>query len=154
MDAIAIDPSVEMIGAICRQAAEDAELVAHVLDSIYSSKKRSDRQLVALTQEQLLGLGAAVRLARWEFNQIPNRLNAGLPSSKAVLQRIFSERPGKKLTAFVVDLQARMFQFYFQNFVWSASDCHLSIDLAIAGSDVEQLLNAVADFLVSQTQNN
>lgn len=154
MDAIAIDPSVEMIGAICRQASEDAELVAHVLDSICTSGQQSGRNPVTLTREQLLGLGAAVRLAKWEQSQIPHRLKAGLPTSKSVLHRVLNERPGRKLTAFVSDLQARMFHFYFQNFVWSASDCDLNIDLAIAGSDVEQLLNAVADFLVSQTQNN
>jgi len=154
MDAFDINPSDEMIGAICRQASEDAELVACVLDSISTPRKYSGRSTVALTQEQLLGLAVAVRLAKWEFNQIPNRLNAGLPTSKSVLQRIFTERPGKSLTTFVDELRTRMFHFYFQSFVWSGSDCGLSIDLAMAGSDIDELLNAVADFLVSQTRNN
>ncbi len=102
-----------------------------------------------LSVEMLLGISLCLRLRGWELNNIRVHIEAGLPTSDEVFDRITSIVQVAKLNKFVKTNWVKAIRVYHESFLWSAVDCDLAVDIAIVADQDEQFLDAVADFLLN-----
>lgn len=108
---------------------------------------------VALPAELLLGLNVALRFRAWELSSITAHLEAGLPSSNQVVERVMSLLQGDELREYVEDLDLRAIFILREQFVWQASG-EQSADIAIVTDGNEDaFLDALADFLWANRHN-
>ena len=90
-----------------------------------------------------------VGFRRWELNNIRAHIEAGLPTSDDVFDRVTTLLHGAKLKKFVNANWVKAIRVYHDSFLWSAVDCDLAVDIAIVAVEDEQFLDAIADFLLN-----
>ena len=100
-----------------------------------------------------LGAVCVIWLANWELNGIRKHVEAGLPSAKATCGEFLRRFFQPELEDFVHTICATILRVYHDSFLWHRQACSLHVDLAISmGDDVDELLDALADFLADQCQ--
>lgn len=141
--------------SVIRQAETDAIGVGELVRSAGVQVQRQDGtyEPLELPPEMLLGLGLAARLRRWELHSIFGHLEAGLPSSSEIMDRVTSECCGPALLEFVTEIHVKTLQIYRESFLWSGGDCDLTVDLAVVAQEDDEFIDAVADFLFSQLED-
>lgn len=158
MEAISAQPPErdhQFLEAIRHQAEADATSVAEFVRSagVQVQQQNGTYEPLGLPPEMLLGLGLAVRLRRWELQGVRLHLEAGIPSSTEVLDRVTSECSGSALFGFVEGIYPKTLQIYRESFLWSGQDCDLNVDLALVAQEDDEFIDAVADFLLSQLEH-
>lgn len=158
MDATALQPpelNRYFSESVIRQAETDAIGVAELVRSagVQGQPKNGKYEPLGLPPEMLLGLGLAIRLRRWELHRICGHLEAGLPSSSEIMDRVTSECCGPALLGFVSEIYVKTLQIYRESFLWSGGDCDLTVDLAVVAKEDDEFIDTVADFLFSQLED-
>lgn len=144
----------ELVAAVKTQAELDAVGVAEFLRSsgILLPTETGGYCHLSLAPCVLLGLALAIRLRRWELNHIRVHVDAGLPTSAEVFDKVTQFLSGQALNQFVMQTSVQALRLYHESFVWSAPECDLGVDIAIIAQEDEQFLDALAEFLIQQVQ--
>jgi len=132
-------------------AETDAVAVAAFLQERGLMPQTDDTSLSA---EALLGVALCLRFRRWELHNIRAHIEAGLPTSDEVFDRVTTLMHGAKLKKFVDSNWVKAIRLYHDSFLWSAVDCDLAVDIAIVAGDDEQFLDGIVDFLKTQIRQN
>jgi hypothetical protein len=145
---------VEFVGALLRQAKEDAGDVLEVLRHFGLFFAKEHGSSIAIPETFLFALGIATRFARWEFNGSRLHTDAGMPSSDQLLRRLLSGMEWEELRALVDDLHRRTYTLFYRSFVWSAECDDVGVEIAMAFEDDESFLNTMADFFWEQVNGS
>lgn len=135
----------ELRAAVVYEAKRDAELTARFLNCLFSEFERrfpesgpagSYRGLFG--SDQLLALGAALRVLRWEQSGLL-RPFMGLPSAKeAVAESLQSTRFAK--------LADQVVSIFTEHFSWLAAE-ECGVDLLVEIADEDALAQKLAEFI-------
>ena len=145
------DIPTELIEAIARDAARDADRVSRFLDalSVTPPGRWLAEKSVKLPGDFLLALGAALRLVFWEQQKLTAHREAGLPAAREALRDVLLAVTVPEAAARIRDLVARVLAFTVERFAWNAG-AKLGVDVVLGEAKEDPLLDAVADFLWAQ----
>jgi hypothetical protein len=142
------DVPSELIEAVARDAARDAERVALFLDAL--SQTPPGRWLaekpVSLPADFLLALGAALRLWVWEEHKLTAHREAGLPAAREALWDVFRAVADLEAAGRIKGLKARVLSVSVERFAWNARP-ELGVDVTLGEAEEDAVLEALADFL-------
>ena len=134
----------ELVRAVADEAARDADQVIGFLGAIGLPAPAT------LPGDLLLGLGAALRLFRWELCGLRAHLDAGLPAARQALDCVFrAHAPGADAERAQTgrDLAFRVMVLFAERFSWCARE-ELDADVTLGPADEDALLHALADILM------
>jgi hypothetical protein len=133
----------DLLQAVARDAECDADWVGVFLTT------GGLKPPLRVPMELLLGLGAALRLFRWELSGITIHLAAGLPPARQALHEVVRAATGQAEPGLVERLKtlySRVLSVFVERFAWNGR-VELGADLTLDPADEEALLNGLADFL-------
>src|SRR6266404_9610586 len=81
--------SSEVLDAVRRDAARDADDAADILDALGFTGRNASVPPIRLPPAFLLGVGAAARLIRWEAGGIVIHRDAALPKAEDLVKWLF-----------------------------------------------------------------
>ncbi|MDZ4688927.1 MAG: hypothetical protein SH850_27945 [Planctomycetaceae bacterium] len=141
----------DFTAAVLRRAEQDAEAVASFLTNVMPAATGTESML-PISAEALLGIALAIRLRSWELQEIRLHIDAGMPSGREVLLRVFTEVAGATLKEFIRTNSIRALKLFHDQFLWSLDDLDLEGEIAILVEADDAFLEAVADFLIEQSK--
>jgi len=130
----------ELVRAVAQDAARDADHVGGFLSALGLNPPRR------LPADFLLGVGAALRLLRWEHRV---HLDAGLPPARQALHEVFRTATGQAQpdeAHRAQSLAGRVTALFVEHFAW-VGRVELDADIVLGQADPEDLLEVLADFL-------
>jgi hypothetical protein len=140
---------------VARNAAEDADCVGQFLTVLGRRivEPSGIYPQLRLPIYFLLGLGAALRLLMWEKKGLQAHRDAGLPSSRELLYRVFQwlsdPAPATVKEQNARTLCAQVLQVFVERFAWDGQAL-LQADFVLGQAEEEQLVEALAQFLWHQ----
>ena len=159
MDALTHVPELagfppELIAAIKAQAESDADAAgAFFRESDLDARARCSDEPILFPLEYFIGIGLGIRLRRWQRANMVTHIKAGLPSAEELFSRIGTLVRGVPLCELVTKVLMTLGPVIQTSFLWWVDDDDPRIEMAIATSNKEQLLEAVADYLWQQIQH-
>lgn len=137
-----------LVAAIAGEAARNADRVGQFLHALGLVPQKGQPPL-ALPRKFLLGLAAALRLLDWEIQGFHVHLDAGLPSAREALVRVFRAVFAAGSLEYHVDLRRHVLGLFIERFAWNGR-AELDADFALGDVNEDELVEALADFLWSQ----
>ena len=135
----------DLIVAVAREAEADADRVAEFLR--YLGLQPTAEKPLGFSRDQLLFLGAVLRLASWEEAGVPIHFSVGLPpASRILLDAIRSAQQGHG--AYSKELSHVVHKLFIDRVAWHGRDLGGVVELG--GLDDETALDALAEFLWSR----
>lgn len=144
-------PSDKFAGDVKRVAEDDAAAVANFIFALLPDFPAT-ALLLSVSPEAVLGLALAIRLRRWESQGFRIHTDAGLPDSRTVLHRVLTELEGPTLKEFVESNSIRTLRLIHDQILWSADVSSLRGDIAMLVEADDEIIDAVANFLIEQVQ--
>jgi hypothetical protein len=154
----------EFLDVLKRQAEAEADVCAALfqLCGLRSQDDVGNLQPVKLPLSVLLGFKLLIRLALWELNGIQAHIEAGMPTSQEVAERLFPQSLSnpEEVAAFEDFIQRNSIQsihVLHDSTLWSAADSGVSLNVDFGvrfNDDDEELLELMADFLLKHCAEN
>lgn len=133
-----------------REAALDASAV---LDFLAEAERRSGEtweRPVRFPAAFLLGVGAAMRVLRWEISGIISHLECGLPRASQLLQhlmRVCLENTAEARDKWITQISNRISEIAVNCVAWQGHTI-LNADVVLGVGDDDELVNAIATFVL------
>ena len=135
----------DLIVAVTREAEADADRIAEFLR--YLGLQPTAEKPLGFSRDQLLFLGAVLRLASWEEAGVPIHFYVGLPPASRILaDAIHSAQQGHG--AYPKELSHVVHKLFIDRAAWHGRDLGGVVELG--GLDDETALDALAEFLWSR----
>ena len=135
----------DLIVAVTREAEADADRIAELLR--YLGLQPTAEKPLGFSRDQLLFLGAVLRLASWEEAGVPIHFSVGLSAASRILaDGIRSEEQGHG--AYLKELSHVVHKLFIDRAAWHGRDLGGVVELG--GLDDETALDALAEFLWSR----
>ena len=135
----------ELIVAVTREAEADADRVVEFLR--YLGLQPTAEKPLGFSRDQLLFLGAVLRLASWEEAGVPIHFSIGLPPASRILaDAINLAQQGHG--AYPKELSHVVHKLFIDRAAWHGRD--LGGVVQLDGLDDETALDALAEFLWSR----
>jgi hypothetical protein len=141
----------ELVQAVAHEATLDADWVGIFLNTLGLAPDRTGREWkpMHLPASLLLGLGAALRLFRWEQNGVLASLQPDLPPARQMICQLFqlAAKPQQaELDVVVRALTSRVFTLWLERLAWSGQE-FWDADLVLGDAEEDELVEVLADFL-------
>jgi hypothetical protein len=140
----------ELIQAVARDAAADAERVVLFLDALGLRSAGEGAAPIGLPAYFLVGLWTALRLQTWEERGVRAHREAGLPSAREALREVArSIRAPEPLVVkerAANELACRVLAVFVERLAWDGP-LLLDADLELGEANEDALVGALADFL-------
>lgn len=137
------------VGALARQ---DVDAVVAYLSCILPPGTVTKTFL--LPAELYLRLAVMLRFRLWEERGIRCHIDAGLPSSSEVMHELARELKMFELTSTAHELGAHMLCVLRNDILWNTEDESLRFKTSIKVDLTDELIEAIAGFLLQQTREN
>ncbi|AMV18457.1 hypothetical protein [Planctomyces sp. SH-PL14] len=106
----------------------------------------------SIPAEIYLRLAVMLRFRLWEERGIPCHIDAGLPSSSEVMHELARELKTFELKNTAYELGAHMLCVLRNDILWNTEDDSLRFKTAINVDLTDDLIDAIAGFLLQQTR--
>jgi len=142
---------LDLVQAIIHEAMTEADMVGTFLSALGLAPVGAgqERKPVHMPAALLLGLGAAMRLLRWEQSGVCAHLPHNLPPSQEVICQLFglaaSPRPSE-LDPLARELMLRLFTVWLRWCAWSGPGL-LDADFVLGDIEEDELVEVLAAFL-------
>jgi hypothetical protein len=141
----------ELIQAVAREAARDADHVAAFLDQLglRPTGDRASPPPPRLPAWFLLEVAAGLRLWQWEHNGLRLHLEGGLPPAREALHGVFrrlAAAAGDPASGGDTPLSARVLGLFAERLAWSGRS-DLDGDLLLGDADEDELVGALEDLI-------
>jgi len=150
------DQAVAYIAAVLKFSETAAIATAEFLRRVAqrSGLPIGSAGLHSLSPAQLLGIGLALQLNHWEICGFIQRSETKLPSPRDVIRQVSSASDSEELRQYVFLLTFELLAVVRNSFVFPHHQFNSSLDLAFKSSDEDAVLEALADFLVHQANDD
>ncbi len=147
----------EFIAFVSKQAEADADAVVDYLAANGLGPRTNDglAQPCVLPGHWLLGCALVLRLKYWELHHIRLHLDGGMLSVAETIDKLESLLSAPVLfREFVDSMWRQILKLYHSSFVWLATECDLTAQIAIVQKEDELFLDELADFLLLAIDNS
>jgi len=134
------------ISAIVEQAVEDAHLVGQLLKD-----RLGEASAIQLPLEVLIRLGVILRQARWERLNITVHQRAGLGTAVENWQSLLAEMENGRVEPKAQDLLCGMIGVLKKHILWDSTDSTARLRTGIEAEIDEDMLERLAEFLISNS---